>query len=59
MPIDFIRQGLGLDLESQAENYRDRLTDTRSGIKRWALEICLQICLQKVLVKKLRKELEN
>ena len=35
MPIDFIRQGLGLDLESQAENYRDRLTDTRSGIKRW------------------------
>ena len=35
MPIDFIRRGLGLDLESQAENYTDRLTDTRSGIKRW------------------------
>ena len=35
MPIDFIRESLGLDLESQAQNYVDRLTDTRSGIKKW------------------------
>ena len=35
MPIDIIRQTLGLDLESQAQNYTDRLTDTRSGIQKW------------------------
>lgn len=35
MPIDFIRQSLGLDLESQAKNYTDRLKDDRSGIKKW------------------------
>ena len=35
MPIDFIRQTLGLDLESQAENYRNRLKEDRSGIKKW------------------------
>ena len=35
MPIDFLRQTFGLDLESQAEKYADRLKDDRSGVKKW------------------------